>query len=169
MDSTFISSTVPFVRVPVLSKHIVSTLANDSAQYKSLTNTSFLDSLIALIKNTELVNKTNPSGIIDITAAADATTALAYRGVSSAITLEDDVLLTATAADNHFKDVATAGNIKLLSTKSTETDNKLLWKLSAGITKVRIYMYVEGQDVDCENAASGSNLSFDLQFTQLAS
>lgn len=57
----------------------------------------------------------------------------------------------------------------MLSTKSTETDNKLLWKLSAGITKVRIYMYVEGQDVDCENAASGSNLSFDLQFTQLAS
>lgn len=112
---------------------------------------------------------TNALSTYGISTTADATTALAYRGVSSAITLENDVLLTATAADNHFKDVATAGNIKLLSTKSTETDNKLLWNLSAGITKVRIYMYVEGQDVDCENAASGSNLSFDLQFTQLAS
>lgn len=37
--------------------------------------------------------------------------------------------------------------------------------LKAGITKVRIYMWVEGQDVDCENNASGGDISFNLQFS----
>ena len=36
--------------------------------------------------------------------------------------------------------------------------------LEAGITKVRVYMWVEGQDIDCENSASGSNVRFDLKF-----
>ena len=26
-------------------------------------------------------------------------------------------------------------------------------------------MWVEGQDVDCENSASGTDITFDLQFT----
>ena len=37
--------------------------------------------------------------------------------------------------------------------------------LEAGITKMRIYMWVEGQDVDCENNASGGEIRFDLQFS----
>ena len=36
--------------------------------------------------------------------------------------------------------------------------------LQAGITKVRVYMWIEGQDIDCENSASGSNVRFDLKF-----
>ena len=83
---------------------------------------------------------TNAKSTYGIDTTADATTALAYRGVNSAITLDDDVLLTATGSDSHFANVATSGKITLLSTKSTETDNKLLWNLSAGITKIRIYM-----------------------------
>ena len=115
---------------------------------------------------------TNALSTYGISTTADATTALSYRGVSSAITLDNDVLLTGTDAgedDTHFKEVKTADNLTLISTTATSTDNKQLWELDPGITKVRIYMYVEGQDVDCENSASGSNLSFDLQFTQLAS
>lgn len=38
-------------------------------------------------------------------------------------------------------------------------------QLPAGITKVRIYYWVEGQDVDCENGASGGNVKLDLQFS----
>lgn len=41
-------------------------------------------------------------------------------------------------------------------------------KLTAGVTKLRVYMWVEGQDVDCENGASGSDITFDLQFTATA-
>lgn len=37
--------------------------------------------------------------------------------------------------------------------------------LKAGITKIRVYMWVEGQDVDCENMASGGQIAFDLQFS----
>ena len=39
-----------------------------------------------------------------------------------------------------------------------------VFSLTAGITKVRVYMWVEGQDVDCENAASGTDIQFDVQF-----
>ena len=37
--------------------------------------------------------------------------------------------------------------------------------LNAGISKIRVYMWVEGQDVDCENMASGGQIAFDLQFS----
>ena len=40
-----------------------------------------------------------------------------------------------------------------------------LMTLNKGITKVRIYMWVEGQDVDCENNASGGNINFDLKIS----
>lgn len=39
-----------------------------------------------------------------------------------------------------------------------------VFSLKQGITKARIYLWVEGQDVDCENTASGANISFDIQF-----
>ncbi len=41
------------------------------------------------------------------------------------------------------------------------------FRLEAGITKVRVYMWIEGQDVDCENDASGSDLTYSLQFSIL--
>ena len=40
-----------------------------------------------------------------------------------------------------------------------------VFSLKARITKVRMYMWIEGQDVDCEDDASGSNIAFDLQLT----
>ena len=38
----------------------------------------------------------------------------------------------------------------------------LFSNLAAGITKVRVYMWVEGQDIDCENNASGTDLSYTI-------
>ena len=43
------------------------------------------------------------------------------------------------------------------------TAEKNIFTLSAGITKARVYMWIEGQDVDCENTASGTDISFNLQ------
>jgi len=37
--------------------------------------------------------------------------------------------------------------------------------LQPGVTKVRIYMWIEGQDYDCQDFASGTNLQFNLAFT----
>lgn len=42
---------------------------------------------------------------------------------------------------------------------------KKVFILQAGVTKMRIYMWVEGQDVDCENNASGGQISFNVQFS----
>lgn len=50
-------------------------------------------------------------------------------------------------------------------TKAANADYTQIFGLTAGVTKVRIYMWVEGQDVDCENTASGGNINYDLQFT----
>ena len=37
--------------------------------------------------------------------------------------------------------------------------------MEPGVTKIRVYMWVEGQDIDCENTASGGNVEFNLGFT----
>lgn len=38
-------------------------------------------------------------------------------------------------------------------------------QLSPGVTKYRAYLWIEGQDVDCENYASGSQVSYELKFS----
>lgn len=44
----------------------------------------------------------------------------------------------------------------LVNTKETETawPNTTIFTVNEGITKVRFYLWIEGQDVDCENTAS---------------
>ena len=52
-----------------------------------------------------------------------------------------------------------------IQTVKDSTTYQALWNLEAGITKIRIYLWLEGQDVDCENNASAGDLSFKLQFS----
>lgn len=69
---------------------------------------------------------------------------------------------TVTNADGEY---STSG--KLLSTPITltaNTDYKLM-DLAAGITKVRIYMWIEGQDIDCENNASGTDITYNIELS----
>ena len=49
------------------------------------------------------------------------------------------------------------------STKANATKQKLV-TLKPGVTKMRIYMWIEGQDIDCYTGASGTYLNWDLQF-----
>ena len=37
--------------------------------------------------------------------------------------------------------------------------------LAAGITKVRVYMWIEGQDIDCENNASGTDITYNIELS----
>lgn len=53
-----------------------------------------------------------------------------------------------------------------ISTPTTMTEYKKVTTLHAGINKIRIYAWVEGQDIDCENNASGSDISFTLKFSK---
>ena len=82
-------------------------------------------------------------------------TKLDYNGIKAAITTP--VALNSNNAES-FSQVTT------IPTKKAMTDTAIL-NLKAGITKVRIYMWVEGQDVDCENSASGSDIQYNIQFS----
>ena len=82
-----------------------------------------------------------------------------YDGVASDITSNDNVLIQ-NANSNLFKRI----NVTTSTPKNNMTNNKLL-TLNPAITKLRIYMWVEGQDVDCENNASYGDISFNLEFT----
>lgn len=50
-----------------------------------------------------------------------------------------------------------------VSTDATMEAATEIFTIKQGITKVRVYMWVEGQDVDCDNSASGTDLTFDIQ------
>ena len=52
-----------------------------------------------------------------------------------------------------------------ITTPTGNSAYQLLLNLQAGITKVRVYLWLEGQDVDCENNASVGDLAFSLQFS----
>lgn len=67
---------------------------------------------------------------------------------------------TANPNETYFDSVTTKWN-----TAAANSTNFEFGRLTAGVTKIRVYMWVEGQDVDCENSASGATINFDLQFT----
>lgn len=87
-------------------------------------------------------------------------TRLPYYGVKAEMAETDNILLKNAKDTNFFEEVTPT-----ISTVSGFATNQSLTTLKAGITKMRIYMYVEGQDVDCENNASGADITFDLQVT----
>lgn len=88
-----------------------------------------------------------------------ATDKVQHYGIKAAIADGIELKNTHTAADStYFTKVST------IQTETTMAETELI-NLTAGITKLRVYMWVEGQDFDCDNSASGSDLSFDLQFS----
>lgn len=89
---------------------------------------------------------------------------LAYKGVKAAIEDTKNIPLNSDAAE-YFADVRP--NISTTAAGILPTEYKRLFDLRAGVTKVRIYMWVEGQDVDCEDNASGGAVAYNLQFSTL--
>ena len=61
-------------------------------------------------------------------------------------------------------------NLKLVDTEQYEYDANgttaanTLFELGAGYSKIRVYIWLEGQDVDCTNQISGGNFKVDLKF-----
>ncbi len=78
-------------------------------------------------------------------------------GAASVITIDQAGASPATAD---------SGTNKVLTTTKNQVPNfKFSNDLVHGITKFRAYLWVEGQDVDCENSASGTWLRYDLKFS----
>ena len=56
-----------------------------------------------------------------------------------------------------------------IATPVAMTQYERAFDLTAGVTKMRIYMWIEGQDIDCENNATGSDISYNLQLSTQSS
>ena len=113
------------------------------------------------------------------TVGASGVAAVPYKGVKAAIA--SPIILVDTnpggsPSATYFGDISTlyrtnvaysnAGSTYEAYKGSTKESHLLnVFHLNTGITKLRVYMWVEGQDVDCENAASGAFLTYKLGFT----
>lgn len=87
--------------------------------------------------------------------------ALSYYGISSAFETTPMRQLATTNPD-----AAKFGAVTpTFSTVKDFATNFDFISLSAGVTKVRTYLWIEGQDVDCQNGASGTSMIYNLQFT----
>lgn len=89
---------------------------------------------------------------------------LAYKGVKKDISKTANIPLNS-AETEYFADVTP--NISTTVAGIPTDKYKRVFDLEAGVTKVRIYMWVEGQDVDCEDNASGGSVAYNLQFSTL--
>lgn len=50
-------------------------------------------------------------------------------------------------------------------TVESPDENTRIFTIPVGVTKMRVYIWLEGQDVDCENHSAIGNISFKFQFT----
>ncbi len=90
---------------------------------------------------------------------ATADTVLATMGGKAAA-----ATAVATDASTHFETITTAHNLKT-STVTQVYPEGTLWNFEAGINKVRVYVWIEGQDIDNEDSASlGSGVGVKLNF-----
>lgn len=87
---------------------------------------------------------------------------LSYSGIKKDIPSDtvEMSLANATNYADYFDVVSPAFRTTAVVASNTE-----VFTLKAGVTKIRVYMWIEGQDVDCENNASGTDISYNLQFT----
>ena len=90
-------------------------------------------------------------------------TRLSYDGIKAEFPETENVTFSnakATNYPNYFAPITPR-----IQTTKENTTYQPLWNLAAGITKVRIYFWLEGQDVDCENNASAGDISLRVQFS----
>lgn len=86
---------------------------------------------------------------------------LAYEGIYAAIS--SPVLLTQANSTSHAANFKAVTTLKTIETPTAYTQ---LINLKSGVTKIRVYLWVEGQDVDCENNASGSDITYNIVLSQ---
>lgn len=97
------------------------------------------------------------SSIYGQTTTTTGATPLSYYGVKAEI--KKPVPLNSKDTES-FAEVTPS-----IRTKASNDASNKVFDLKKGITKVRIYMWIDGQDVDCENNASGSDITYDVQFS----
>ena len=104
------------------------------------------------------------SDVYGLTTSQAGGSKLAYKGVKAAISDTANIPLNSIDT-TYFGDITP--NIYSPVAGIPTGKYERVFDLEAGVTKVRIYMWVEGQDVDCEDNASGGSVSYNLQFSTL--
>ena len=95
-------------------------------------------------------------------------TPVSYYGVKAAIASGQAQAINSTDG-TYFAEVNAGKGLFTTNQSGIPTSAyQQILHLDKGVTKVRIYMWVEGQDVDCEDYASGGDLTFNLQFSSLS-
>ena len=103
----------------------------------------------------------NASNVYGISVGQTGGSQLAYLGVKAPIAKANAIELDSDDS-NFFGAISPTGS---LASGIPTTSYLNAFDVAEGITKIRIYMWIEGQDVDCEDHASGSALSYNLQFS----
>ena len=98
-----------------------------------------------------------------------------YYGVVGSLVVADDILLSkANPTDTNGTATATTGTKFVAVTPGLATTEawtggntyeSLVSLLPNRIVKLRVYFWIEGQDIDCENHASGGEITLKLQFS----
>ena len=101
----------------------------------------------------------NAQKIYGITTSLTGAARLPYKGINNEITGKG-VLISATDSSPFFSAV----NPQITTPKGFSGDQDFT-SVSRGITKMRIYFWLEGQDVDLENEVSGGQLEFKLEIS----
>lgn len=105
----------------------------------------------------------NAQNIYGITTSQTGGRLLPYDGVIREIPSSSQVLLQ-NANSITYPELFRRVNVDISTPKNGSTNQKV-FDLEPSITKVRVYMWLEGQDVDCEDNASYGDISFRLEFT----
>jgi len=98
--------------------------------------------------------------------SAPTNAATAYRGLNKEFSNGD--LKKTVKGEGTEAGYATAMT-PAIRTAEGNSSNSTFVTLEAGVTKVRIYMWIEGQDIDCENNATGTDISFNISLTTATS
>ena len=112
------------------------------------------------------------TGLFSGSSAAGYTTtaALPYKGLIKAFPTDEETDFVDQEYNNIDPKYLSTDNVSTTQTSSTwSTDasatNVEYIELKSGVTKIRVYMWFEGQDVDCEDRASGGTVTLDLKFS----
>ena len=111
--------------------------------------------------HTQAAVNNNPYGDDATISVGDDVAPVQYYGIKTTIVDPIDRATINDGTDNtHFAEMTGAG----LTTTNKGADQTVNFlHIDEGITKVRIYMWVEGQDVDCDNSASGTDIAFNIE------
>ena len=91
--------------------------------------------------------------------------AVPYDGLKSEFT--EIALGNAIVEENptYVTRLSSGSGIDFQSKKSETVPSFDLGGIKQGVQKYRVYMWVEGQDIDCENEVSGTNMVYNMKFS----